>query len=393
MGTAETGRVSLQILFVENDFGNVGGSLRSLHRLASHLDPARYRVHVTFAHGSANPMLADFEQAGFEVVCVGRGLAFRDPAPGLRGWLRLKLRSLRSLLFDDLVRFRDLVRAIRDHRIDLVHINSGLIPWAIFAAGYCRVPVVVHYRGTRRTGTLARFASRYVDTSICNSQFVRTVMESQSRCPRFCVVHNGIAVPRALPERSRPARTVACVGRLVEWKGQHVLIEAIPRVLARVPDAQFVIVGAPVSGEAGAYERRLKERTSELGLDECVTFLGFVKDIDRLYRERFDLVAHTSVEGEPFGLTLIEAMAAGLPIIASRGGACPEIIEDGRSGLLVTPGNSQELADGLARVLSDPALYATLRVEGFERVSERFDMSNVVAGVSAVYDEILAERT
>ena len=93
--------------------------------------------------------------------------------------------------------------------------------------------------------------------------------------------------------------------------------------------------------------------------------------------------------GQSLGLVLIEAMAAGVPIIATNCGACPEIIESDRSGILVEPGSEQALAEAIVAVLSDPQRAASLARGGFERVRQAFDMSQVVRGVEAVYDEVL----
>lgn len=384
-----------RILFVERDFGNVGGSLRSLHRLVTSLDRDRYESYVTFASDRSNPILPDFEAAGCTIVFTSVRDLFRSPSSDRwrAAWQRLARipRALKYRLIDDPRRGLELYRAIRRHSIDLVHINPGLVPYAVVAGLLAGVPVICHHRSRARLRGLGRFLSRFVAASICNSDFTRRVMKQTSLCRRMIVVHNGIAVPAApsANPRSSGPRTVACVGRLVDWKGQHVLIRAAPGVLTELPETRFVLVGSSVGDESTSYEESLRSLVAELGLEDSVDFAGFTKDIDRMYREDFDLVVHASIEGEPFGLVLIEAMAAGVPIIASDCGACPEIIENGRSGLLVEPGNSDALAAAIVEVLSDAERAAMLRREGFERVRANFDMSQVVRGVEAVYDEVL----
>lgn len=380
-----------RVLFVENDFGNVGGSVRSLHRLASSLDPDKYEIHVTFAPEPRNPAVTDFEAAGFHIAWVGRRMALSAPAPGPLRLVRRVLTLLKSWWIDDVRRCWELVRVIRARQIDLVHMNPGPMRCAMVAARLTGIPSLAHHRGRPQLGRFTRYLTRGLDASICNSGFVRDSVALQSHCRALRVVHNGILVPDELP--TRPARSgpviVAAVGRLVEWKGQHVLIQAAPRVLAAFPDVQFWIVGAPVSAEADAYERTLRRMVEELGLEDRVIFTGHVKDVDRLYREKFDIAVHTSVEGEPFGLVLIEAMAYGVPVVASDGGAVPEIIEHGESGLLHEPGNADALADALITLLSDPEGARRMAEAAFERVRVRFNMKQVVQGVESVYAEVL----
>lgn len=387
-----------RILFVERDFGNVGGSLRAMHCLIRDLDP-RYEAWVTFAANRDNPMRVEMEALGCQIVTLSRGATLpepweeatgRGPAHILRK-LRRVLRTLWRIAFEDARCCLELIAAIRRERIDLVYMNPGLVDYAAIAAIATRVPLICHHRATPRLRAGTRFLTRFVDRSICISKFVRARMEPQSRCAEFRLVYDGVAVPEQQPERKpRPGdRVVACVGRLADWKGQHVLVRAAPQVLREVPDTRFVLAGTSVSEESDAYERHLRELVKEFDLGGAVEFAGHVSDIDRCYREDFDVVVHTSVRGEPFGLVLIEAMAAGLPIVASDSGACREIIEHRRSGLLVKPDDPDALAVSLIELLQNPDLERDLACGGFARVKERFDISEVVRGVTSVLEEIL----
>ena len=129
-----------RILFVERDFGNVGGSLRSLHRLVTSLDRERYAAYVTFAGDRANPILPDFETAGCTIVFTSARDLFRSPSadPWRAAWERLARipRALKYRLLDDPRRSIELYRAIRHHAIDLVHINSGVVSYAVVIIPY-----------------------------------------------------------------------------------------------------------------------------------------------------------------------------------------------------------------------------------------------------------------
>ena len=391
-----------RILYVETDFGAVGGSLRSLHDLVSALDRTRVEAWVTFARDRDNPMAAEFEAQGVHIVRVSRGVTVRSrpeakPWQGLRPafeWVRHVFAVLRRMLIDDAGRCRDLVAAIREHRIDLVHQNAGPIRYAIAAALITGVPTVCHHRSIRRPNLPARWLTRFVDGSICISEFVKRTAEPWLRSRHVWLVHNSVLVPDARPERPGPREdpVVVAVGRFVEWKGQHVVIDAVPSVLKEIPGARFRIVGASMSAQATAYERRLKEQVRDLGIEEHVTFPGFISDVASIYRD-CDLAIHAATTGEPFGLVLVEAMAYGVPLIASDGGACPEVVEPGVSGILVPPGDAGKLAAEIVRVLSDRELANRLAEGGFARVSERFGIAREAREVLEVYESVLSTRS
>lgn len=391
-----------RILYVETDFGAVGGSLRSLHRLVTALDSERVAAWVTFASDRENPMAPEFEAAGARIVRVTRGVTVRQrpsrkPWRGLRTafeWIAHVLAALRRVFIDDTGRCLDLVAAIRAHRIDLLHLNPGPLPYAIAAARMTGVPIVCHHRSIRTPSLLARSLTRLVDASICISEFVERTARPWLRSRKVRVVHNGVFVPEVRPDLP-PARedpVVVAVGRFVPWKGQHVVIEAIPPVLKEIPGARFRIIGASLSPQATAYEQRLRRRVAELGLEEHVIFTGFMSDVRSIYRD-CDVAVHAAISGEPFGLVLIEAMAYGVPLIASDGGACPEVVEPGVSGILVPPGDAARLAEEIVRVLRDRELAQRLAEGGFARVSEHFDMARVAREVQEVYDGVLSARS
>ena len=197
-----------RILYVETDFGSVGGSLRSLHHLISALDRTRIEPWVTFASDRDNPMAAKFEARGAQIVRVSRGVTVRHrperkPWHGLRpaaAWVRHGLAVLPRVLIEDAGRCLDLVAAIREHRIDLVHQNPGPLPYAIAAALITGVATVCHHRSIRRPGLLARWLTRFVDASICISEFTRRTIDPWLRSRLVRVVHNGLFVPSSRPE-------------------------------------------------------------------------------------------------------------------------------------------------------------------------------------------------
>lgn len=181
---------------------------------------------------------------------------------------------------------------------------------------------------------------------------------------------------------------VGLFGRLTPWKGQHVFLNA----LAQLPNVQGLIVGEALFGQAD-YRQALEAKIRALGLTSRVRLAGFRADIPALM-QLCDLVVHTSTAPEPFGRVIVEAMLSGRPVIASNAGGAAEIVEHGRSGILIAPGDPRILADWIQRVLSERRLAQELAAAGHCRAISCFALEatltridefvrGVVGGVSA----------
>ncbi len=201
-----------------------------------------------------------------------------------------------------------------------------------------------------------------------------------------------------LPGHFQPARTAArngqvrigLIGRISPWKGQHIFLQAAARVYQKFPEARFFIVGSALFGEA-EYDRKVRSLTESLGISDLVTFTGFRKDVQNMIAD-MDLIVHASTTGEPFGQVIIEGMAAGKPVIATDGGGVPEIVEDGKTGILVPMGDVQAMADAIGRMLADPALAADMGARGRERVRDYFTIERKARNVEAVYQGMFPRR-
>jgi glycosyltransferase involved in cell wall biosynthesis len=382
-----------RILYVENDTGSVAGSVRALYRLIEHLDPERYEPWLVLSRDRPSPMLPAFEKLGCRIVRVSREPLTVHAGRLAQGRLGAPIRVCNSLV-RELSRAQELAQVIRENRIDLVHANNNLYTSrpAILAAAWCQVPVVCHQRNHFTPSLGSGWHTRLVRESLCISKTVYDTVAERANTKGARIVYDGVEVPDVRPER-RPLPAdarIAVVGRLTGWKGQDVFIRAAPEVLMRFPQAHFLVVGASEHTPGSRhYEQGLHAMVRDLGLKDRVEFVGHIDDVASFMRDSVDIVVHTSVKPEPFGLVLAEAMAAGKPIVASDSGACPEIVENGRSGLLFTPGDSSSLAQQLLRLLARPDFCDELVAEGWARVSQRFEASRASRQVAAVYDEIL----
>ncbi len=244
--------------------------------------------------------------------------------------------------------------------------------------------------------------ARRAEAVICPSEGVAAGLRvhwppDASRRPR--VVHNGIDTRDYAPAPPHDRRTpraelglpddafvVAHIGRLAPWKGQREFLEAARLVAHERQEARFVVVGDTVFGEA-AYRDELHALVERLGLREKVIFTGWRRDVPAVLAAT-DALAHSSILPEPFGLVIVEAMAMGRPVVASRLGGATEIVREGQDGFLVDPRRPREMADALLRLAADPHLRLSMGRSGRARAVACFDAERFAAGIGAVLETV-----
>jgi glycosyltransferase involved in cell wall biosynthesis len=279
---------------------------------------------------------------------------------------------------------KDAISAIsRLRRYDVLQLNlfgtRDKLPLIAYAAWPARIVWVDHASGTAEQASFVKLAVRRVlDRLIARriasiaavSGYVRERNQARFGLPpdRLVVISNGVSLERfrpvVLPGKHERLRVLA-VANLIRHKGIDVLLRALARMQRR--DVELEIAGD--GPEAAA----LKELASALGLTERVRFLGLRSDVQDLLA-RTDIFVHPATWAEAFGFTITEAMAAGVPVIATRTGGIPEIVVDAESGLLVPPGAVDELAAALDRLANDESLRDRLGQAARRRTEERFDV-------------------
>jgi glycosyltransferase involved in cell wall biosynthesis len=207
---------------------------------------------------------------------------------------------------------------------------------------------------------------------------------------RTAVVHDGVVPPPAPAEKGNSGILIGLVGRITRWKGQHIFLRAAALVRGRFPAARFQIIGSALFGEE-AYEEEIRALRASLGLEDCVEFLGFRTDVPELIQE-LDVLVHASITGEPFGQVIIEAMAAGKPVVATRGGGVPEIVQDGVTGILAPMGDAAAMAEAICELLADPERAAKMGAAGRERVLRSFTVEVTARRLEHVFDRVLSRN-
>ncbi len=205
---------------------------------------------------------------------------------------------------------------------------------------------------------------------------------------RVTVVHNGVPCIGPASRRDGPPETwtLGCVALLRPRKGIEVLLEALAILRGEKLPVRLRVVGP---FETPAYEAEIRGLTSRYALAEAVDWAGFQSDVPR-EMERMDLFVLPSLFGEGLPMVVLEAMAAGVPVVAARVEGVPEAIRDGVDGLLVPPGSAEDLARAVARVVRGEVDWAAWRSSASARQAEHFSDRSMAAGIAKVYDRVLA---
>jgi glycosyltransferase involved in cell wall biosynthesis len=360
----------LPIAFVLSSF-EPGGTERQMIELIRRLDRARWSVHVACFHARGGWFGRVVEVA--DSVEEFPLHSFKHPAA--------------------LVQMGAFARWCRSRNIQVVHtaeLYSNVFGLPSAALG--RVPVRVANRReinpdkTPLQIAMQRTAYGLATKIVANSRAAADRLLVERVSPgKVAVIPNGLDLrhyrPRAARER---LRKVVVVANLRPEKGHDVLIDAAVALLRRFPDATFELVGG------GTERARLEARAAGLGLTRAFTFLGHRDDVAaRLAAaDIFVLPSHS----EAFPNALLEAMASGMPVVASRVGGILELVRDGANGLLATPGDPALLADRIGRLMDDPRLGAHLGDAARRDVSSEYSFDRMVGAFETLYLSELTRR-
>jgi asparagine synthase (glutamine-hydrolysing) len=380
---AGPGREPIRVLEFVTSFC-VGGTERQFVNLVRGLSRSELEVHVACfrAEGPLRRELPDGE------------LHLREyPIPSLRSPVTL-------------VRLASLVRYLRRHRIDVVH-ATGLYPnlFGVAAARLARTPVAI--ASVRDMGQMWRrdlqrtqkLACRFADAVVTNAQAIADRLGAEGYDPgRIEIIPNGVAAPP--PARraggslrrelgiSDDAPVVGVVCRLDPLKGLDDFVVAAAAIARDHPATRFLVVGGPVPGGEG-YGEELRRRGRDLGLGDRLILTGARTDVPDLLPELTVSVLPSLTEG--LSNSLLESMAAGLPVVATDVGGNPEIVEDGVTGILVPVEDPATLATAIRGLLESPQRAASLGGRARRSIEERFGYGRMLDRTTDLYLRLLAE--
>jgi glycosyltransferase involved in cell wall biosynthesis len=385
------------VLYVQST-SEVGGSDIALLRLVERLDQRRFRPLAVLP--GPGPLVRYLERAGAVVHLL--------PMVQLRSTLDLRHQSA------FVARFRSSVRRIaqlaREEEATLVHSNSLFTLYGAPAAARAKLPHVWHVRELPnllwplQTLLVRSVEHRSARVVVVSDAVGRTFLAHGARKPAKTIrLYEGVDTMRFRPSVSGGrirrelgieggAPLVGFVGRLDPWKGCDVFLRMAHEVARTHRDVQFLVCGGSLPGFEN-HVNHLAVMASELGLGTRVHFTQwrYVHEDIAEVMAALDVFVHTSVKPEPFGFTIVEAMATGTPVVASRCGGVPEIVTSGLDGLLVEPGDAAGCAAAVRSILDDDAMRIRFAHHERERVEQCFDIDRYVDELQDLYEEIIAQ--
>ncbi|MEA3407267.1 MAG: glycosyltransferase [Chloroflexota bacterium] len=370
-------RISTLFLITEL---NVGGAERIVEQLASQLPRNRYRAQVACLY-DPHAIGADIQAAGIPVINLDMQAKWDLRAP-----------------------YR-LLRLLREENVQILHahlFHAHLL--AAIVGKLAGTPVIIATRhsveiGGQHRETINRWIRPLCDAVVAVSKDVyqAEVQRSGIDPKKVTMIPNGVQLREfsnfdpAAAEKLRDAWSIqpetaiiGTVGRFVTPKGHIYLLDALASLRNQMPDIRALIIGD------GPLRSSIETSVKALGLAEIVILTGTRHDIPELL-SLLDLFVLPSLwEGLP--IAILEAMAAGLPVVATRVGGVPEVVVDGETGLLVPPGDPDALAQAILRLLRDPDLRHRMGQAGRARVAEHFSVEQMVRKTEALYERLLAEK-
>jgi glycosyltransferase involved in cell wall biosynthesis len=289
-------------------------------------------------------------------------------------------------------------------RADVVHaVSYPASLYAAYALGGHQ-PLIWHEHNIKRLHAinkhLLRFTARRCARIVGPSGAVTTNLARAGVDPaRLRTIYNGVDLERFVVSRALAASgrarlglsahqpAIALVGQLLPYKGHLTLIAAARGLLPRWPTLRVFFIGAL---ENPPYERELRDAIEAAGMQGHVVFTGWRDDVHAI-EQGMDVVVVPTSTPEPAALTLLEAMALSRPLVASRTGGTPELVEDGVTGLLVPPGDVRALGEAIARLLADRDFADQLGAAGRRRVEAQFTQQRHADAVLALYEEVRNE--
>lgn len=349
---------------------DLGGSERVALNLANLMPRKRYQSHLCTTRRDGP--LADAVRADVGQLCLHR----------------------RHLL--DLAAIRRLTAYLRQHEIRILHAHGTAIFVAAWAATRAPFPKIVwhdhfgNYLAETRPAWLYRLLARRVAFVFTVNRPLVEWSRNKLRLPADRVAYLPNFPPPAEADQGpvdlpgAAGKRIVCVANFRPQKDHLTLLAAMCGLVKHVPDAHLLLVGAAADADCFA---RVRRTIGQYGLEDNVSVLGERRDVAAILRACDVGVLSSRSEGLP--LALLEYGTARLPVVVTRVGQCPDVLEDGRLGLLVPPEDPDALAAALRELLDDPARRATLAERFHRRVSETYSAQAVMEQVCQVYDSIL----
>jgi glycosyltransferase involved in cell wall biosynthesis len=366
----------------------MGGAEIALATLLAALDRSQWLPEVVL--GQEGPLAERLREAGVRVEMLPMPPMLLGPYEGAHRMLDPR-RWITALTYASV-----LARHLRERNADVVHsVSLRAHVLGGLAARWARVPSVWHVHSVVATpmistggvAAMRMLARRLPNHIIFNSATTAACFDLP--LGRATTIPIGVDSQRFSPngKAKRRATRVGMLARFTPLKGQHIFLEAVESIASRHPDAEFILAGAALFGEE-EYERKVRAQALASAQRNRFCFLGFVDNTPEFIRD-LDIVVHASILPEGFGQTIVEAMLAGKPVVATAAGGPSDIVENGVTGLLVEPGNPVRLADAIEYLMTHPDHASAMGRQARKSALERYSTARFARSVEAVYSSLL----
>ena len=380
-----------KILYCEtsND-GTVGGSHACMYNLIRHSDRNRFRFTVGLF--SRNPYLQRYQDLGVEVVIMPIAPP-RKHGPAIArkaiNWYHREYKLEKYLL-----------PYVVENKFDILLMNNTIYESKNFVnvGKRLKLPVVVYERGIMEYCTEHVSASEHVDASVAVSNAIlQNLLEYKFKSKRIELIYDGIdpAIFAGPYDRSGikkelnipvDSNVIGIIGNVRSWKGQKYFIDAYKLLTEKYHNLYGLIIGG-WSEQDHDYLGTLRQSIQDADLNDRILFLGYRNDTPALL-SILDVFVHASILPEPFGMVLLEAMAARVPVIATRFGGPIEIFEDGKCGALVPPKDAKAIAEGCIKYFSDENYRRDIVEKAYKRLCEKFHIKSTVNKVGNLLETV-----
>jgi glycosyltransferase involved in cell wall biosynthesis len=390
-----------RIMFIESGTTGYGGSFQSLYQTISILNPKKFQTIVIFLNESF--IYEKLIKKGVECYYVKDVLCSGGNTLKKRLFWKLDSAVLKIIPFFSVTEeyfmhfftIQKLVSLARGKGVELIHLNTQLSRdfFGLFVAKYLSVPCVIHLRSFK-SAKMNKYKADYVNKEntryiAISNQIKKHWIDKGLSQQKLETIYNIFQPCQSdgMYSKKIPLMTdydgykIIFVGRFADFKGIPFLIDSFSQLIMDNYDARLYLVGD------GDEESKIREKVSALNLEKHVVFFGYQKNT-LSYIKNADLLVLPS-NNEPFGRVLLEAMNIGTPVIGTKSGGIPEIIEDGINGLLVDYGDIEALKISIIKILKNNSLREEIIQGGYETINSKFCIETYQEKIENIYDTLL----
>lgn len=384
-----------KVLYMEKGLGK-GGSALSLKYLLDGLEKGRYHATVLFNCAQADPAI--FSGNGIDILMHPESKFMINDQP--KNAFVAYIFSLVGFFERILPSMIEIAKVIKEKKIDLVHLNNDIDSHiaGILASKMTGTPFICHLRSTRSMTKTERFFSKFVDHFIALSEEGRDFYVNQGLPKQKILVSYDPFKTEGPSEYAEPIwihevngkKKVGILSRLAKGKGHDVFLDAAKQVVQTIPDTHFFIMGVEAANASG-YQKILERQVIELGLSQHVTFTGWQSDIMSAL-QNLDVVVDVSSLPEGLRRTIVEAMLAEKPVVASDVGQTRDILKNSQGGFIVPCNSPEDLSEKIILLLQDDALRLKMGKSGRKYASEKYNMEEKAKEIENLYQTVLSKN-